>query len=98
MKVPRRPYRYLNPYKPWALAAFGSMIVFALTQTVLAALVQPLFDNVLTPPGMQRQVSSAEKPSATQRVLNEHVLRRDVPEGERGFPIDTIDRAKNRFD
>ena len=49
MKPLRRLYGYLRAYKAWALVAFGSMIVFALTQTVLAALVQPLFDDVLSP-------------------------------------------------
>ena len=33
------------------------MIVFALTQTVLAALVQPLFDDVLAPPARARRWS-----------------------------------------
>ena len=51
MKPLRRLYGYLRAYKAWALVAFGSMIVFALTQTVLVALVQPLIDDVLTPPG-----------------------------------------------
>ncbi|HEX2122497.1 MAG TPA: hypothetical protein VHL59_12720 [Thermoanaerobaculia bacterium] len=50
MKALRRLYTYLGKYKAWAFVAFGSMIVFALTQTVLAALVQPIFDEVLTPP------------------------------------------------
>jgi ATP-binding cassette, subfamily B, bacterial MsbA len=49
MKPLRRLYGYLRAYKAWALVAFGSMIIFALTQTVLAALVQPLFDDVLSP-------------------------------------------------
>jgi len=49
MKPLRRLYGYLRAYKAWAIIAFGSMIVFALTQTVLAALVQPLFDDVLSP-------------------------------------------------
>ena len=51
MKPLRRLYGYLRAYKAWALVAFGSMIVFALTQTVLVALVQPLIDDVLSPPG-----------------------------------------------
>ncbi len=49
MKILRRLYTYLRAYRAWAGVAFGSMIVFALTQTVLAALVQPLFDDVLSP-------------------------------------------------
>ncbi len=39
MSILRRLYRYLRPYRIWAIAAVGSMIVFALTQVVLAALV-----------------------------------------------------------
>ncbi len=50
MKALRRLYGYLRQYKAWAFIAFGSMIVFALTQTVLVALVQPLIDDVLSPP------------------------------------------------
>jgi len=57
MKVLRRLYGYLDRYKAWAFLAFGSMIVFALTQTVLAALVKPLIDDVLTPPSVQRVVT-----------------------------------------
>ncbi|HEV7238588.1 MAG TPA: ABC transporter ATP-binding protein, partial [Thermoanaerobaculia bacterium] len=49
MSVLRRLYGYLRAYRAWALVAFGSMIIFALTQTVLAMLVQPLFDDVLAP-------------------------------------------------
>ena len=51
MTALRRLYGYLAAYKAWAIVAFGSMVVFALTQTALAALVQPLFDEVLSPPG-----------------------------------------------
>jgi subfamily B ATP-binding cassette protein MsbA len=59
MSVLRRLYRYLTPYRGWALVAFGSMIVFALSQTVLAMLVQPLFDEVLSPPAVQETVRNA---------------------------------------
>jgi subfamily B ATP-binding cassette protein MsbA len=51
MPVLRRLYRYLARYKTWALIAFGSMIVFAMTQTVMVALIQPVVDDVLTPHG-----------------------------------------------
>ena len=85
MSVLRRLYRYLRPYRTWALLAFGSMIVFALTQTVLAALVQPLFDDVLTPPGVQRAVDR-ENPRA---AFVERTLRENVP---------ALYRVKQRFD
>ncbi|HEX8410371.1 MAG TPA: ABC transporter transmembrane domain-containing protein [Thermoanaerobaculia bacterium] len=53
MKILRRLYRYLRAYKAWAMVAFLSMMVFALSQTVLVALVQPLFDEVLSPANAQ---------------------------------------------
>ncbi|MFP5246107.1 MAG: ABC transporter ATP-binding protein [Thermoanaerobaculia bacterium] len=84
MKVLRRLYRYLTPYRGWAFVAFGSMIVFALTQTVLAALVQPLFDDVLTPPGVQKRVDA---PNARVSAV-ENALRENVP---------AVHRAKVRF-
>jgi subfamily B ATP-binding cassette protein MsbA len=57
MKLLRRLYGYLRKYRGWAIVAFGSMLVFALTQTVLVALVQPLFDEVLSPPGAHQVVT-----------------------------------------
>jgi subfamily B ATP-binding cassette protein MsbA len=63
MKALRRLYGYLRAYKAWALVAFGSMIIFALTQTVLVALVQPLIDDVLTPPSA---VTQKETPAEEQ--------------------------------
>jgi subfamily B ATP-binding cassette protein MsbA len=59
----RRLYRYLRPYRAWAFLAFGSMIVFALTQTVLAALTRPLFDDVLSPPAVRQTVERKTTPS-----------------------------------
>ena len=82
MKVLRRLYRYLVPYKGWAIVAFGSMIVFALTQTVLAALVQPLVDDVLTPPGVHQAKDT--RVSKIDRVLNDN--------------LPALGRAKARFD
>src|SRR5687767_10191285 len=82
MSVLRRLYRYLRSYKAWAILAFGSMIVFALTQTVLAAIVQPLVDDVLTPPGVHQQIGAREG-----RV--ELFLRDNAP---------AIARAKDSFD
>jgi ATP-binding cassette, subfamily B, bacterial MsbA len=99
MKALRRLYGYLRPYKSWAFVAFGSMIIFALTQTVLAALVQPLFDDVLSPPSVRQAVD--ERPardSSVKRALAESLLNRDRPEGERGLLINTFDRVKGRYD
>jgi ATP-binding cassette, subfamily B, bacterial MsbA len=61
MKPLRRLYGYLRAYKAWALVAFGSMLIFALTQTVVVALVQPLIDDVLSPPQAQEAAAPAEK-------------------------------------
>ncbi|HYK03494.1 MAG TPA: lipid A export permease/ATP-binding protein MsbA [Thermoanaerobaculia bacterium] len=85
MSVLRRLYGYLRPYRAWAIVAFGSMIVFALTQTVLAALVQPLFDDVLSPPGVQRTVA----PENPRLSFAEAQLRENLP---------PVYRAKQRFD
>ena len=74
MKPLRRLYGYLRNYRGWAFVAFGSMIVFALTQTVLAALVRPLFDHVLTPPGERRaQTDSDAAASYVERQIEEHL-------------------------
>src|SRR5688500_6020505 len=66
MKALRRLYGYLRAYKAWAIVAFGSMIVFALTQTVLVALVRPLIDDVLSPPGAV--VAKVEKPAVDSTI------------------------------
>jgi subfamily B ATP-binding cassette protein MsbA len=98
MKVLRRLYRYLANYKGWALLAFGSMIVFAVTTTMMMALVQPLFDEVLTPPGARPPVrTNVSREEATKNRVLTVVLNRDRPEGQRGFVINTVDRVVNTF-
>ena len=100
MKVLRRLYRYLGRYKGWAILAFGSMLVFAATQTILMALVQPLFDDVLMPPGnrvvVQEKHLSREQ-NAKQRIVDV-VLHRDRPEGQRGWLINSVDRTTSAVD
>src|SRR5215212_10015986 len=71
MSVMRRLYGYLRHYKAWAFAAFGSMIIFALTQTVLVALVRPIFDDVLTPPGVTRKVAPNPRTVFVERQIEE---------------------------
>jgi len=73
MRILRRLYGYLRAYRAWAFVAFGSMIIFALTQVVFAALVQPLIDDVLSPPGIHRRVAK-ENPRtiAVQKALAEY--------------------------
>jgi len=92
MKALRRLYRYLGRYRGWALLAFGSMIVFAATQTAMVGLIQPVVDEVLTPPGKATVVAKHESREevAKQRVLDT-VLHRDRPEGQRGWVIDHAD-------
>ncbi|HEV8660236.1 MAG TPA: ABC transporter transmembrane domain-containing protein [Thermoanaerobaculia bacterium] len=103
MNVLGRLYRYLRRYKTWALIAFGSMIIFAATQTMLMALIQPLFDEVLTPPRSVAPASAGGAPAKAgatplkQRVIDS-VLRRDQPEGQRGWFINSVDRAAKNFD
>jgi subfamily B ATP-binding cassette protein MsbA len=96
MKVLRRLYRYLNSYKAWAIVAFGSMLIFAATQTLLMVLIQPLFDEVLTPPGARAAVAANKQETTKQRIID-NVLKRDLPEGQRGFFINTVDRASKNF-
>jgi subfamily B ATP-binding cassette protein MsbA len=85
MKILRRLYRYLSAYRAWAILAFASMVVFALTTTMLMALARPLVDEVLMPP-------AAQKERAKDFILDT-VLNRDKPEGHRGWLIDHGDRA-----
>ena len=85
MKPLRRLYGYLRAYKAWALVAFGSMLIFALTQTVVVALVQPLIDDVLSPPQVQEAAAPVEKRiSRVDRVLG-------------NLPAPLL-RAKQKFD
>ncbi len=80
----RRLYGYLRAYKAWAFLAFGSMVIFALTQTVLAALVQPIVDDVLTPPSVQRSGTPNPRASFAERVIDEN--------------LPAVGRAKDRFE
>jgi subfamily B ATP-binding cassette protein MsbA len=116
MKVIRRLYRYLRHYKAWAALAFGSMVIFAVTQTAMIGLVQPIFDIGLTPPAAATRsnvpaaaispkppASIASQPSRISReeqvkkgVLDE-VLKRELPEGQRGWIVNHFDRANRQF-
>jgi subfamily B ATP-binding cassette protein MsbA len=98
MKILRRLYRYLTHYKTWAFLAFGSMIVFAATQTVLMMLVRPLFDVVLAPPGQPRTVIEGTRPDDGQSRIVQSMLNRDKPEGQRGWLINGADRAVKRVE
>jgi ATP-binding cassette, subfamily B, bacterial MsbA len=95
MKVLRRLYRYLRNYKTWAVVAFGSMIIFAATQTMLMALVRPLFDDVLTPAGAHATVHKLDP--AKQRMLDA-ILEHDRPESQRSWLMRGVDRTLARLD
>jgi ATP-binding cassette, subfamily B, bacterial MsbA len=96
MKALRRLYRYLGKYKWWAILAFGSMIVFAGTQTVLMVLVRPLFDEVLMPPSAVKEVQKAQ-PEDTKAAVLDSILRRDQPVGKRGAIINAYDRTNKSW-
>src|SRR5688572_1236969 len=98
MTALRRLYRYLRNYKAWAFVAFGSMVVFAGTQTVLMMLVTPLFDEVLSPPKARAAAAASpvQPTDAKQTVLNA-LLNRDRPEGQRGALVNTYDSALRRW-
>jgi subfamily B ATP-binding cassette protein MsbA len=98
MSVLPRLYRYLVHYKAWAILAFGSMIVFAVTQTLMIALCQPIFDDVLTRPDKApiRRTHLSREQTTKQRVESA-ILKRDLPEGQRGAVINLFDGATRQF-
>ena len=93
MNVLRRLYRYLSHYKTWALIAFGSMFIFAATQTVMVALIQPIVDEVLSPPTQKIAPDHTTREQATKQRFMDAILNRDKPEGQRGWLINGIDRT-----
>ena len=100
MKILRRLYRYLRNYKAWAVLAFGSMVVFALTQALLVALIRPLIDDVLAPPNPSPKIERTHE-SREDKIKNTvlaTVLRRDQPEGQRGWLINHGDQLQKQFD
>jgi len=98
MKVLPRLYRYLRRYKAWAVLAFGSMIIFAVTQTAMVGLLQPIVDIGLTPPAAKSHVQShPSREEAIKSRVVDSVLNRDRPEGQRGWIINHIDQANHRF-
>jgi ATP-binding cassette, subfamily B, bacterial MsbA len=92
MTILRRLFRYLTPYRGWAIIAFSSMLIFAATQGTLAALIRPLFDEVLVRSTPKSDAVSKDERFKTVDLL----LKRDQPEGHRGTVIDTLDRVQRR--
>jgi len=93
MKLLRRLYGYLRPYRGWAVLAFGSMMIVAASQGILATLVRPLFDEVLTAQsGRPPEVSKPDPSDQKTRILD-YILNRDRPVGQRGSFINWVDRT-----
>ncbi|HEX7680880.1 MAG TPA: ABC transporter transmembrane domain-containing protein, partial [Thermoanaerobaculia bacterium] len=97
MKVLRRLYRYLSQYKAWAALAFGSMIIFAVTQTAMIGLVQPIFDSLAQPTANAKEGAHASREEAFKSRVTDIVLKRDLPEGQRGWIINQLDDVSHRF-
>lgn len=91
MRVLRRLYRYLMPYRGWAVLALLSMFVVATTTGALIALVRPLFDDVLSRHGQAVSRAQDEREAAAIRVL----LGQDRQE-EGGGLLDRVGRARDR--
>ena len=99
MNVIRRLYGYLTRYKSWAVLAFGSMIIFAASQTVMIALIRPVIDDVLAPPTTQQVVRDhPSREQATKQRIVEVLLNRDQPEGQRGWLVNRYDTAAKSLD
>lgn len=82
----RRMFRYISPYRTWATIAVIAMLTVALSNGALVALTRPLFDEVLT------DASEGVDPAPDELSLVERiVLKRDLPEGERGALINALD-------
>jgi len=94
MSVLRRLYSHLHRYRGWAIVAITSMVMFGAAQTALMALVQPLFDDVLSPPQLQKV--KAPDTSVKQR-FTDVILRRNLPQGQRGPLINTYDSLQDRW-
>src|SRR5258706_2607032 len=61
------------------------MIIFAVTQTMIMALVEPLFDVVLASPGQTVEPTHVSREQATRDKVVNFVLERDRPEGQRNW-------------
>jgi ATP-binding cassette, subfamily B, bacterial MsbA len=89
MRVLRRLYRYLTPYRGWIAVAFVSMFLVAGSYLAIVALARPLFDDVLSPSPVEGEAVAARPPSQARAL--DYILRRGQPEGERGALINRLD-------
>ena len=91
MKILRRLYRYLIPYRGWTILAFVSMLTVSATNGALVTLSRPLFDEVLSP---KSATSGRKEPASSSRfALIDKMLQRDRPEGNRGAVMNALDGA-----
>jgi subfamily B ATP-binding cassette protein MsbA len=98
MKVIARLYSYLRHYKAWAAVAFASMVIFALMQTAGIGLLQPVIDIGFIPPSEQQQVHAhTSRGEAVKNQLLDTILKRELPEGKRGWIIDHLDQVNDQF-
>jgi len=91
MKIIRRLYRYILPYRAWAVLALVSMMLVAASYGALVALLQPLFDETLSGPATKAAAASKGPDRKAQAI--DVLLRRDRAEGDRGIAINAIDRV-----
>src|ERR1043165_8934297 len=75
------------------------MMIFALSQTVVVALIRPLLDDVLMPPDVKtKQIQKHEtREDKTKNMILNAVLNRDQPEGQRGWLVNQYDRQAKRL-
>jgi len=94
MNVLDRMYRHVRRYRGWAVVAIISIALVSSTQLAMIALLQPLFDDVVLPPQMQK----VKAPDTSTRAQVTHVLlRRNLPQGQRGMLINTYDNLQDRW-
>jgi ATP-binding cassette, subfamily B, bacterial MsbA len=94
MSVLRRLYAHIGAYRGWAVLALCSMMLVSATTVTLAGLVQPLFDDVLSPPHLQK-VKAPDKSLRAQAT--DILLKRGLPQGQRGVLVETYDKLQDRW-
>ena len=90
MKILRRLFGYVRPYRAWAVLAIASMITVAATTGAIIGLMRPVFDEVLSG-------SSGSSVKPKESAVLHFVLRRGLPEGHRGALVNWIDQQSHAF-
>jgi ATP-binding cassette, subfamily B, bacterial MsbA len=94
MSVLRRLYGHVQRYRGWTVVAIVSIVLVALTQLAMIALLQPLFDDVILPPQLQKLKASDK---SVKQHFTDVVLKRELPQGQRGPLINFYDNAQDRW-